>query len=78
MARRGLVVKEDCPEDRRGAYVTLTAEGRKAIEDAAPAHVALVRRLVFEKLSPAQVSSLASINELVLAQLDGTGRSPSM
>lgn len=78
MARRGLVVKEDCPEDRRGAYVTLTAEGRRAIEDAAPAHVALVRRLVFEKLSPAEVSSLASFNELVLGQLDGTGRSPSM
>jgi hypothetical protein len=39
--------------------------------------VALVRRLVFEKLSPAQVSGLASLNELVLGQLDDTGRSPS-
>jgi DNA-binding MarR family transcriptional regulator len=77
MTKRGLVAKADCPEDRRGAYVTLTPEGRKAIEDAAPAHVALVRRLVFEKLSLAQVSSLASFNEMVLAQLDDTGRSPS-
>ena len=77
MARRGLVVKEDCPEDRRGAYVTLTAEGRRAIEEAAPAHVALVRRLVFEMLSPAQVSNMASFNAMLLAQLDDTGRSPS-
>jgi DNA-binding MarR family transcriptional regulator len=77
MARRGLVVKADCPEDRRGAYVTLTAEGRRAIEEAAPAHVALVRRLVFEMLSPTQVTNLASFNEMVLAQLNDTGRSPS-
>ena len=70
MARRGLVVKQDCPEDRRGAYVTLTIEGRQAIEEAAPAHVALVRRLVFEMLTPAQVRALAAINETVLEQLE--------
>jgi DNA-binding MarR family transcriptional regulator len=70
MAKRGLVVRLDCPEDRRGAYVTLTAEGRRAIEEAAPAHVALVRRLVFEMLSPAQVRALAAISETVLEELD--------
>jgi len=70
MAKRGLVVRQDCPEDRRGAYVTVTGEGRQAIEAAAPAHVALVRRLVFEMLSPTQVRALAAIADTVLGQLD--------
>ena len=35
MAERGLVAKEVAPEDGRGAYVTLTRAGRRAIEDAA-------------------------------------------
>lgn len=72
MALRGLVVKQECPEDGRGAYVVLTAEGRHAIEEAAPAHVALVRRLVFEGLSPAQVRTMASINKDVLGRLTNT------
>jgi DNA-binding MarR family transcriptional regulator len=70
MAARGLVAKEDCPEDRRGAYVTLTAKGRRAIEEAAPAHVELVRRLVFDHLSPSQVRALSTISQTVLRQLD--------
>ena len=70
MATRGLVAKEDCPEDRRGAYVTLTAKGRRAIEEAAPAHVELVRRLVFDELSAGQVRTLATIAHAVLRQLD--------
>jgi len=70
MAARGLVAKEDCPEDRRGAYVTLTTKGRRAIEEAAPAHVELVRRLVFDKLSATQVRALSTISHTVLRQLD--------
>jgi DNA-binding MarR family transcriptional regulator len=48
MQHRGLVAREECPTDKRGAYIGLTAAGRAAIEAAAPAHVALVRRLVFD------------------------------
>ena len=73
MTRRGLVAKEDCPEDRRGAYVTLTPAGRRAIEDAAPAHVAEVRRLVFEPLTPTQVRSLGAMTQSLLRQLDVEG-----
>ena len=70
MAARGLVAKEEVPEDRRGAYVTLTDQGRRAIEEAAPAHVALIRRVVFDALSGAQVRTLARVAELVLARLE--------
>ena len=70
MAKRDLVTREDCPEDRRGAYVALTAKGQQAIEEAAPAHVELVRQLVFDQLSVAQVKTLARIAATVLRELD--------
>lgn len=70
MQRRGLITREDCDADRRGAFVVLTDAGRSAIEEAAPAHVGTVRRLVFDGLSGEQVSSLQAVTESVLRRLD--------
>ena len=70
MAERGLVAKEAAPEDGRGAYVTLTRAGRRAIEEAAPAHVELVRRLLFDGLTAAQVRTLERIASSVVRRLD--------
>jgi DNA-binding MarR family transcriptional regulator len=70
MAERGLVARESAPEDGRGAYVVLTTAGRKAIEEAAPAHVELVRRLLFEGLTPDQVRILGSVAASVVRRLD--------
>jgi DNA-binding MarR family transcriptional regulator len=70
MERRGLVAREDCPSDARGAFVTLTPAGLRAIEEAAPAHVRGVRRHFFDQLSRRQVAALADITDSVLAQLD--------
>jgi DNA-binding MarR family transcriptional regulator len=70
MAERGLVAKEPSPEDGRGAYVVLTAAGRKAIEEAAPEHVELVRRLLFDGLTADQVQTLETIAGSVVRRLD--------
>lgn len=69
MQRRGLVGREECRSDRRGAYAVLTAAGRGAIEAAAPEHAGTVRRLVFERLTPGQVATVASVARLVLDRL---------
>jgi len=69
MQRRGLVAREDCPTDRRGAFVALTDTGRDAIERAAPAHAALVRQLVFDGTPAEQVAALDAIVERVLFRL---------
>lgn len=69
MQRRGLVEREDCPDDARGAFVLLSAQGRQAIEGAAPAHVEAVRELVFDGLADADVDALARITEAVLARI---------
>ena len=69
MADRGLVTKEKCDTDRRGAYVVVTSEGRTEIEAAAPGHVAAVRRLFVDRLTPAQLDAVG-VAQLVLAALD--------
>jgi DNA-binding MarR family transcriptional regulator len=69
MQRRGLVAREECSSDARGAFIVLTEHGRNAIKDAAPKHVETVRRLVFDALTPEQVDALAAISEQVLAKL---------
>lgn len=70
MQRRGLVEREDCPDDARGAFVLLSAEGRRSIERAAPAHVEAVRALVFDGLDEQQVATWAAISDAVLARID--------
>ncbi len=75
MVQRGLVVRETCPTDSRGAFVRLTEAGRGAIEDAAPRHVAHVRRWFVDALSPEQLDALAGISEDVLAGLGETPES---
>jgi DNA-binding MarR family transcriptional regulator len=69
MEQRGLVVREGCPGDGRGALVALTDEGVRAIEAAAPGHVASVRRHFIDHLSREQLDALAAIAEAVLANL---------
>src|SRR6187200_669214 len=75
MERRGLVRREECRDDGRGAWVVLTDKGRAAIEHAAPAHVATVRRLVFDALTPLETEAMAEVIEKVLARLEGAPRS---
>ena len=68
MERRGLVEREECPDDGRGAYVAITPAGRTAIERAAPGHARAVRRLVFDALQVDEVRSLETAIDKLLAQ----------
>jgi len=70
MARRGLVERENCLTDNRGAFVKLTAAGWSAIEAAAPLHVEQVRRWFVSALTPDQLDALTAISDAVLAGLD--------
>ena len=74
MADRGLVKKEKCDSDRRGAYVVVTKRGRKEIEAAAPGHVAAVRRLFVDRLTPDQLDAIGDAAEIVLAAFDERDR----
>jgi DNA-binding MarR family transcriptional regulator len=62
--------------DRRVTEVTLTARGRRALEEAAPAHVDLVRRLFFEGLPEGLVRPLGEALESVYANIIEQGSLP--
>jgi DNA-binding MarR family transcriptional regulator len=67
MQGRGLVTRDDCASDGRGSVAVLTAEGRRAVETAAPGHVAAVRAHLIDRLSPDQIKVLGDIAEIVVA-----------
>ena len=73
MERRGLVVRGGCSEDGRGATIALTEDGWRQLREAAPQHVASVRRHFIDRLAPAEIGALANISAKVLEQLDRPG-----
>lgn len=76
MERRGLVERRDCETDARGADVVVTADGRAAIEAAAPQHVDDVRTWFLDPLTPGQLDCLGSACEAIVANLSGSDADP--
>lgn len=73
---QGLIARSRCPDSGRAVHATLTDAGRQLVVDAAPAHVALVRRLIFDRLDSAQVKALEDISRAILDALADEGLSP--
>jgi len=73
MEERGLVLREDSPDDGRGAEIVLTARGVRAIVEAAPDHVTSVRRHFIDLLTPEELRVLGNVAERVLAGLPEGG-----
>ena len=69
MRARGLVVRSGAADDRRAATVELTDDGRAALMSAAPGHAELVRNVVFEGASAAQLRALDRWTSQVLARV---------
>lgn len=70
MEARGLVAREACETDQRGSFAVLTPQGRSAIEKAAPLHVAHIRELYIDRLTPGQLKAMATIASAVISGLD--------
>ncbi len=70
MRSRGLIERSGSNDDRRAAVVSLTAEGRDALEAAAPGHAELVRSVVFAGMSRSQADALRRWTATVLQRLD--------
>ncbi|MBA3489471.1 MAG: MarR family transcriptional regulator [Longispora sp.] len=70
MQKRELVVKRECSQDARGAFIEITESGRGTLAGAAPKHVRTVRQVFFNELSGEQLAALAEISERILRKLD--------
>jgi DNA-binding MarR family transcriptional regulator len=70
---RGLVRREPDPADGRFTNAILTDEGFRTLADAAPGHVAHVRSLVIDVLSPEQLRRLGLTADRIMARIDTSG-----
>jgi DNA-binding MarR family transcriptional regulator len=68
----GLVARESCPDDGRGAVIFLTSDGWATLREAAPRHVRSVREHFIDLLTEEQIDVLAAIGATVTAHLAGS------
>lgn len=69
MENRGLVARQPCADDARGALISLTDEGRTTLRQAAPLHVSSVRRHMVGLLTAEEIAMLDTIAGKVIARL---------
>ena len=67
---RGFVRREPDPADGRFTNAILTAKGLQAITGAAPGHVAHVRSLVIDVLSPEQLRRVGLAADRIMSHID--------
>src|SRR5215469_9324090 len=71
MEQRGLVARQPCADDGRGAIISLTSRGGDTLREAALPHVDSVRRHLIGLLTAEEVAALDAIAGKVVAHLAG-------
>ncbi len=75
LVKAGLVSRRACPSDRRGALAQLTPAGLQRLREAAPTHVAGVRRYLIDALG--NLDGLSAGLERIERVLPGPGPRPA-
>jgi DNA-binding MarR family transcriptional regulator len=70
MEGRGLIRRDDCAVDYRGAEVALTDHGAQAFRSASVPHLRAVRELFVDALSPEQLDQVEQLTTALRASLD--------
>jgi DNA-binding MarR family transcriptional regulator len=71
MEQRGLVARQPCADDARGALISLTEQGQATLRRAAPPHADSVRRHLIDLLTAEEVAALDVIAGKVITHLAG-------
>ncbi len=69
LADSGLVMREPCSDDRRGAFAVLTDAGWDTVVETAPLHVESVRRRLVDVLTPAEFAELGRLCSVIAERL---------
>jgi DNA-binding MarR family transcriptional regulator len=69
MEKTGLVERQDCPSDRRGAFAVITEQGWALMRAAAPRHVEDVRELFMDLMSPEEVAVVGHAMGIIAEKL---------
>jgi DNA-binding MarR family transcriptional regulator len=70
LEERGLVRRQPDPTDGRFTNAILTEDGFQALAEAAPGHLAHVRSLVIDVLSPERLRTLGRDADRILSRID--------
>ena len=70
MEQRGLIRREECLTDNRGAEACLTAAGADAFRRASAPHLHAVQELFVSALSPEQLDAVAEISAALSSHLE--------
>ena len=68
---QGWVTRHPHEHDRRSTVATLTEAGWDKVVEAAPGHVAAVRRLLVDRLTAAQLDALREVGSIVAREVLG-------
>ncbi|HEU4979145.1 MAG TPA: MarR family transcriptional regulator [Solirubrobacteraceae bacterium] len=66
LEREGLLERQSCPSDARGAFAKLTDAGRERLAAARATHLEGVRELFLARLTPEQLDALGEVWEQLL------------
>jgi len=78
LAEKGLVIRQECPEDRRAKYVALTREGTRVIREIFPSHAVVLANAMRGLTATEQQEATALLRSLGLtAAMGGLPPSPN-
>lgn len=77
MEKRGLVVRDRCGDDNRGAWIALTTEGSSLFRTASAAHFPVIRRLFVDALDPEQLDAMRTASAALRRHVRSAGGGPS-
>ncbi len=69
MERRGLIRRDDCATDNRGAEISLTGEGAERFRASTVPHTQAIKRHFADALTPEQFAALADVLRALDAHL---------
>ena len=70
MEKAGLIIRGSNPADARSVMVCLQPAGRRSVQAAAPQHVNNVRRHFIDLFTPAELDTIADLNDRILRHLE--------
>jgi DNA-binding MarR family transcriptional regulator len=74
LERDGLITRESCASDARGAFARLTPAGRERLKAARATHLAGVRTMFLDHFTPDELEALAGYWERVVPGASATGQ----
>ena len=70
MEARGLVERQECPEDGRGNWIVITPEGSRTVLRAMRDHGTTLRKYFLDVVKPEELEMLQALSKRVLETID--------